>query len=223
MTVRVIPKHRFAVPLLAVAPLLASCTPAEPPAPPPEPPRAMERQLTDTPYTERDADWSPDGQWIVFGSSAGGDEDLYLMPSAGGQFEQLTSGSSEDLYADWSPDGKRILFTSNRSGGNDNVWTVAPDGSDLRQVTQSSDQVINRRGHVASWSPDSQSILFSANKGRDRPGIWSIPAAGGTATQLSPGVSLHEEYGTWSPDGTEIAFAQSALDMSDIFVRNQQS
>jgi len=134
---------------LLVAALHLACTPSEPP-PPAEPPRAIERRLTDTTVNERDGNWSPDGQWIVFGSSASGDEDIYKMPAAGGEPQQLTSGPSEDFYPSWSPDGSRILFTSNRSGSSDNVWTMAADGSDLRQVTRATDRVSCRGGHLGT-------------------------------------------------------------------------
>ena len=211
-----------APPLLVITPLLAllaACTPAEPP-PAPEPLRASQRQLTDTPSNERDAEWSPDGQWIVFGSSAKGNEDLYLIPAAGGQIEPLTSGPADELYAEWSPEGSRILFTSNRGGGSENVWTIAPDGTNLRQVTQSSDEVANRRGHLAAWSHDGQSILFVSARGREHLGIWSIPAAGGTAIQLSPDTAADEQHPAPSPDGTEVAVAQGNFESGDIVVRN---
>lgn len=207
---------------LCLALALTACGPAEPPRPA-GPPTPMERQLTDTPNTERDADWSPDGQWIVFGSSAAGNEDLYLIPSAGGPIEQLTSGPSDDLYAAWSPVDDRILFTSNRGGGSDNVWTISPDGNDLRQVTQSSDLVVNRRNHLASWTPDGQSILYASARGRERPGIWQIPADGGTAALLSPGRTEHETSPSMSPDGTQIAFDQFGFDERDVYVRDLQT
>lgn len=79
---------------LLVAALHLACSRSEPP-PPAEPPRAIERRLTDTSVNERDGNWSPDGQWIVFGSSASGDEDIYKMPAGGGEQQQLTSGPSE--------------------------------------------------------------------------------------------------------------------------------
>lgn len=184
----------------------------------------MERQLTDTPYNERDADWSPDGRWIVFGSSASGNEDLWKIPSAGGQAVQLTSGPSEDLYPEWSPDGSRILFTSNRSGGSDNVWTMTVDGGDLRPVTEATDRVNNRRGHVASWSPDGSRIAFGSSRDRDRPGVWAIPAGGGTAAPMwKPEEGATDIFPAWSPDGTEVVITRDLDDARDLFVRHLET
>jgi len=42
-------------------------------------------QFTTDPAIERDAAWSPDGQWISFGSMRGGNQDIWKKPVAGGE------------------------------------------------------------------------------------------------------------------------------------------
>jgi Tol biopolymer transport system component len=67
--------------------------------------------------------------------------------------------------ADWSPDGSRIVFSSwpirDFNDRRANVFTVRPDGSDLRPLTDS------RCGGCGapSWTPDGAHILFwSSNR-----------------------------------------------------------
>lgn len=62
----------------------------------------------------------------------------------------------------WSPDGSRILFTrgtkiGNTKWSNFDIYTVRPDGRDLRRLTttQASD------GH-AVWTPDGKQILWNS-------------------------------------------------------------
>src|SRR5690606_14162052 len=122
--------------------------------------------------TWMDVDVSPDGRTIVF-SLLG---DLYRMPIGGGAATRITSGRAWGIQARWapaggpptrttsgrtwatqprwSPDGSRIAFTSDRSGGN-NIWTIAADGSDARQVTDESFRLLNN----PTWTPDGEYIV----------------------------------------------------------------
>src|SRR4030095_14284167 len=72
------------------------------------------------------AKFSPDGKWIAFTGQYDGDEQVYVMPAAGGAPRQLTYypargpfpprwGYDNQVYG-WSKDGKRVLFRSLRDG-----------------------------------------------------------------------------------------------------------
>jgi tricorn protease len=57
---------------------------------------------------------SPDGQWLAFTSNQFGNNDVYVMPMAGGEIRQLTFHEGNDQVDSWSWDSKAIYFTSNR-------------------------------------------------------------------------------------------------------------
>src|SRR5262245_930402 len=95
--------------------------------------------------TWMNVDVSPDGRTIVFDLLG----DIYSLPMEGGEARSITSGIAWDMQPRWSPDGKRIAFTSDRGGG-DNVWTIAADGSDAKQVTNETFRLLNS----PCWSPD---------------------------------------------------------------------
>lgn len=59
----------------------------------------------------------------------------------------------------FSPDGRRIAFISDRSGA-PQVWMVASEGGEPRQVTRLDDQV-----RALEWSPDGQWLAFSVAPG----------------------------------------------------------
>ena len=57
---------------------------------------------------------SPDGKWLAFSSNQFGNNDIYVMPVAGGDIKQLTYHEANDQVDSWSWDSKTIYFTSNR-------------------------------------------------------------------------------------------------------------
>jgi len=57
---------------------------------------------------------SPDGRWLAFSSNQFGNNDVYVMPLAGGDIKQLTYADANDQVDSWSWDSKSIYFTSNR-------------------------------------------------------------------------------------------------------------
>ena len=89
----------------------------------------MARRLTASPGVELFAKFSPDGRWIAFTGQVGGDEQVCLVPSDGGEIRQLTHypadgplparwGYDNQVYG-WTPDGSQVLFRSLRA-----AWTL---------------------------------------------------------------------------------------------------
>ena len=162
------------------------------------------RQITDRPDNDWDPDWSADGEWIAFNASprgAGGD--LWIVPAAGGgQARQLTSGAHGDYNPAWSPDGKWIAFCSARDGEWD-IWIVPSAGGVPRNVTEGRFRAFRPR-----WSPDGRSVLFpasAAGKGE----LWSQPSEGGEPVKIASDVDIGiGGGGSWSPDGSEVAFVK---------------
>lgn len=149
--------------------------------------------------TQVNVDVSPDGETILFDLLG----DIYTVPRSGGTATRLTSGMALDLQPVFSPDGGRILFVSDRSG-NENLWTMDADGSNLRAVTTD-------RGDFhfddPEWSPDGEYVLVrkneagSPNAGRD---AWLVHVSGGSGMMLAEdAVGLGFR---WGPEGRYVYF-----------------
>ncbi|TVR95160.1 MAG: peptidase S41 [Wenzhouxiangellaceae bacterium] len=91
-------------------------------------------RLTSHPGKELFPRFSPDGRYIAFTGQYGGDEQVYLIPSAGGEPVQLTWypaagplparwGYDNQVYG-WTPDGERILFRSQRDAWGSSTATL---------------------------------------------------------------------------------------------------
>ncbi len=98
-------------------------------------------RLTSHPGKELFPKFSPDGAQIAFTGQYGGDEQVFVIPAAGGEPQQLTWypatgplparwGYDNQAYG-WTPDGERVLFRSQREAWGSStatLFTVAADG-----------------------------------------------------------------------------------------------
>jgi Tol biopolymer transport system component len=154
------------------------------------------QQITaDDAYVES-IDVSPDGRSLVLTSDRGGTQNLWVVPTIGGELRRLTTGSKFEWGPRWSRDGLRLAFYSFRAGNRD-IWTMSAAGGPWTQVTT------NRGPDLEpAWSPDDSQIahLSVAN---DVSGLWITRAAGGTSRLVA---ALPDVLLDWAPRGDEIAF-----------------
>src|SRR4051794_18895986 len=111
-----------------------------------------------------------------------------------------------------SPDGTRVAFCSVQSGEAGEIWTVAADGTDPRQLTRGP----GRWQCGPTWSPDGRRIAFDASTVDGNWHIWVIDATGGVPHQLTelPG---EQNMPTWSHDGQWLYFSWQADGARDIW------
>ncbi len=170
---------------------------------------------------EREGVWAPDGLRLAFHSQMEDpDGDVFVAEVTGRALanrRNLTPPQvgeplvSPDVTPAWSPDGTRLMFTSYRSGS-PALWLMNADGSQLRQLTATSDQ---HGDYFPTWSPDGREIAFQriSLKG-SRIGILSV-ASGALGFFDFDGNAYAP---SWSPDGRWIAFSGLVGDEYDIYV-----
>lgn len=62
--------------------------------------------------------WSPDSRWIAFSrSDTLNNNDIYIVPSNGGEVRNITYFPADDTSPAWTSDGKHLVFLSSRERG----------------------------------------------------------------------------------------------------------
>ena len=122
--------------------------------------------------------------------------------------DQFTDDPAGAADPDWSADGEWIAFSSVRSGHKD-IWIRSTRGGRPIQVT---DNVADNR--VPRWSPDDKKLLFVAESD-GRKSLWTVSPFSDSPelTRVTPdGDSVAGTIADWSPDGSEIVFAEATGD-----------
>ncbi len=99
-----------------------------------------------------------------------------------------------------SPDGSRVAFVKSDAAGVDQIFAMAPDGSDVTQLT------FGRRDALEpTWSPDGASLAFSGVTADGSRQLFILDRSG-SVTQVTTLRSGDVWQPAWSPDGSTIAF-----------------
>jgi tricorn protease len=125
-------------------------------------------RITAHPGMELFAKFSPDGRWIAFTGQYDGDEQVYVVPSTGGEPRQLTFypaegplaprwGYDNQVYG-WTRDGARILFRSLRDTDGVEVisalYTVDLDGGLPEKLPMPT-------SGAGDYAPDGERLVYS--------------------------------------------------------------
>lgn len=122
-------------------------------------------RLTGPATHDRQPNWSPVGDKILFQSLRDGDWEIYAMGTDGsGVLNVTASPETEDTDASWSPDGQWIVYSSDRRdaesrAGWANVWAIPAAGGTAVRVT-----LADAYDGAPSWSPDGTKIAFESNR-----------------------------------------------------------
>lgn len=151
--------------------------------------------------------------WDAFGHSY----EIETASIDGTDIRRLTDNDRMDNFPAWSPDGTRIAFIadgypeSKRPESSPrllSLFTMAPDGSGVKEITPGIDNVVMR---PPVWSPTGSSVAFVM---KDRKRFVEVIYTVGTEEGSEPtNISDTLSAPSWSPDGDRLAFV--AVDDGD--------
>jgi len=157
---------------------------------------------------DRDAYWSPDGNYIAYISDLSGEFQIYIQKQDGSEDPvQITSGLKTYIFdLTWSPDSKKILFNDKRQTLN----YIDIDTKKMVQVDQSDEAP----WFSYDWSPDSKWITYTkAEKGMTKIRLFSLDSQ--KSYELTD-AWYNSNNPSFSSDGKYIVFS-SARDFHPLY------
>jgi len=165
---------------------------------------APARRLTNTRAAESGAAFSPDGTLLAFATRRDGDDadQIYLLPTAGGEARRLTSVASGASGPKFRPDGKAVLFTSVLPSGAlsfDEGKKLADEQRARKDTARAYDAFPVRFWNV--WLENREPVIaWQELDGKNATLVRVAPLRGpfeSSSESLAP---------VWTPDGSAIVF-----------------
>jgi Tol biopolymer transport system component/DNA-binding winged helix-turn-helix (wHTH) protein len=140
-------------------------------------------------------EWLRDGK-IIYGSTASGKEDVWLMNADGSEQKQITTTAGANFEPTVSDDGRTVVYVSKAADAAQNLWKMNLDNGERAQLTEGG---FDLRPDI---SPDGRWVVYMSVI-KDSPTLWKTPIGGGGAPiQLSDKMAAVPRV---SPDGRFIA------------------
>ncbi len=136
------------------------------------------------------------GDTVVF--EAG--EDIWKAPLNGGEAVRLTFNDGQEVYPKFSPDGKLIAFTGEYDG-NPDVYVMNTHGGNITRVTYHPGY-----DRVVGWNATTNKIIFSSGRNSTNRRFIKLFEISPDGTGLKELIMYDAAQGSFSPDGTKIAY-----------------
>lgn len=186
-------------------------------------------RLTNSPGLSQRPSWSPDGTKIAFHSTRDAADptatqfysnyEIYTMNADGSNVKRITNNAVGDLAPEWSPDGLHIAFNSERdhvgSNGPRDLYLMNVDGSNVKRLTNQDGQIAD-----ASWDAQGKRLAYAVLPTASAPGIYVLDLKTLAAKRLTFNPGFTDAWPSFSPDGTQIAWAHYVGSYADIWVMN---
>ncbi|KAA3663792.1 MAG: S9 family peptidase, partial [Chloroflexi bacterium] len=190
-------------------------------------------QLTDGEFDETEPHWSPDGKNILFVSNRHPqwelnpfEMELYLIPAAGGEMQQLESHHGRKNAASFSPDGQFIAYLGAPAGDwyrNTRLYIVPTTGGGSREVTGHHDLTLSSEsltdtasGTTATrptWSNDGRFITtITSRNGCQQLRKFSVEDGSFEIVIDEPGAVLSFNF---NADQSKIAYLWGSMEMTE--------
>jgi Tol biopolymer transport system component len=170
--------------------------------------------------------WSPDGTLILYVSNNEEEwEDVWVIrPDGTGRRNVTNTPAVNESHPHWGPESQGIIFNATTDvtvDGNEEVYEMSPDGSNLQKRTN-----YDGWDTYPSVSPDGTRILWRRvlTTGESWREGWNseifVMNRDGTEIRNLSGHPSFDGYPTWSPDGTQMVFSSDRSGTYQLYVMN---
>jgi len=182
--------------------------------------------LRSTPSDWNDLSFAPDGRSLVFTTSDGKQEDVWVDDLGRDAPGRVTHYNSSSVAPVWTPDGRRIAFGSML--GETEVartfnlyWQLADGSGALQRLTTSPN------AHTpGSWHPSGKILAFTEQARQSHSTLMLLPMEGDERSGWRPGTpsvflsgAFNLRAPAFSPDGRWMAYLSNQSGKYNVYVR----
>lgn len=163
---------------------------------PTDPDYGEKRQVTNSSWRQRGAEFSPNGRWLAYRSDESKEEEIWVFDRQTGAKRKLTTHASFKSIDGWSPDSTRVAWT-----GNNRLFMTAVE------TGQTVELGYNVAGgyQVTGWSPDGRWLVTTKRDADQNADVFLFEVE--TKREINVTQSpWSETQGTITPDGTRVLF-----------------
>lgn len=157
---------------------------------------------------------SPDGQEVAYTSNIterqaiSTNNDIFIIPIAGGTPKQISNAPGSDSTPLYSPDGKYIAWRMQvRDGYESDRFRLVVFERATGKITNLTEGFDRWVGSY-TWKPDSSGFFFSAEDKGEAP-IYELAVTGGTPREV---IRKHNDDLTITPDGKTLLFTRMSAE-----------
>lgn len=143
---------------------------------------------------------TPDNKTIVFTIAANypGSDFIYSVPITGGTVTKIDQGDNPSL----SPSGQALVYSRTNSDTlPSNIYINSLDGLRPSRLTNTTDDDL-----FPQFDKQGKNIVFSRSTGSNSIQLYTMGIDGSNPTQITSDSDLTVEGGSYSPDGTQVAY-----------------
>ena len=158
--------------------------------------RGEPQRVTETPWREQDARWSPDGKWIAFVSDRTGRQEVWISDELGKTPKKLSDADCDKNGLVWAPDSKSLLW----SGSDHKLRRVSVDGAKTEILATGEAGPINS----AQFSPDGKWVSYAKQDKLVRSHVWIKNLDSGDDHMIASSEFQNATGAKWTPDGKRL-------------------
>jgi len=167
-----------------------------------------EKEVVRTGDAKSPGSFSPDGEWLYYSVSTGGNSDIRRVRVSGGPPETVAGGWGLEVSPTVSPDGRRVAFVSDRSGV-PQVYVKTPGSAEETRISHG--------GYATSpsWSPAGDRIAYTAKAG-GRFAVYTVAPDGSDPRPVASLPDADCEDPSFAPDGRSLVYSYRKKGYSEI-------
>jgi tricorn protease len=153
------------------------------------------RQVTSSPWRERNQAYSPNGKYLAYVSDESLEEEIWLANLETGQRRKLTTHESAKGSFIWSKDSKGIAFSASNK-----LFLIDVETGGVRELDE------RPGGHsLAEFSPDGQWLVLTLRDEDANADVYLFNLAERKAYDVTPN-PFRDSGGELTPDGKHLVF-----------------